>query len=56
MTLAEPTAYCMKCREKKPIKDPYPDIMKNGRDCVRGSCPTCNTRMFRIGKMPAKTV
>jgi len=24
--------------------------MKNGRPATRGTCPTCSTKMFRIGK------
>lgn len=55
MTLAEPTAYCVRCKEKKTIENPHPDVMKNGRDCVRGTCPTCSSRVFKIGKMPVET-
>lgn len=45
--------YCVKCREKREIKDAVEGVMKNGRPCVKGTCPTCTTKMFRIGKMPA---
>ena len=24
--------------------------MKNGRPATKGTCPTCGTKMFRIGK------
>lgn len=44
-------ARCMKCREQKTMKDPIQDKMANGRDCVKGVCPDCATKMFRIGKM-----
>ena len=43
-------AYCMKCRAKKEIKDPKSIIMKNGRPATQGVCPTCGTKVFRIGK------
>jgi len=45
------TAYCMKCREKREIKDPKQVKLKNGRPAVKGSCPKCGTNVFRIGKM-----
>ena len=45
------TGYCMKCKEKKEIKDPVEDTMKNGRACVKGKCVNCDTKMFKIGKM-----
>jgi hypothetical protein len=43
-------AYCMKCRTKKEMKDAKSITMKNGRPATRGACPTCGTKMFRIGK------
>ena len=46
--------YCVKCKAKREMKNAKQDKMKNGRDCVKGECPICGTKMFRIGKMPAK--
>ena len=43
-------AYCMKCRTKREMKDPKAITMKNGRPATQGTCPTCGTKMFRIGK------
>ena len=43
--------YCVKCKAKKPMKDPKPAKMKNGRDFIRGICPTCGTKMSKIGKL-----
>lgn len=43
--------YCMKCKEKKDMNEAKADKMANGRDCVKGTCPTCSTKMFKIGKM-----
>jgi hypothetical protein len=44
-------AYCVKCREKREMKDPKEVTMKNGRDAVEGVCPVCGTKLFRmVGK------
>jgi len=44
------TAYCVKCRTKREIKDPQEVSLKNGRPAVKGTCPECGTKVFRIGK------
>ncbi len=44
------TAYCMKCRTKVEIKYPTKVTMKNGKPATKGVCPTCGTKVFRIGK------
>ena len=44
------TAYCMKCRKKVEIRNPRQITLKNGRPAVQGTCPKCNTKVFRIGK------
>jgi len=44
------TGYCVKCRTKREIKNPKSITMKNGRLATKGTCPTCATKMFRIGK------
>ena len=43
-------AYCMKCRKKVEIKSPSQIKMRNGRPATKGSCPSCGTKVFRIGK------
>ncbi len=43
-------AYCMKCRAKKEMRNPRAITMKNGKHATQGTCPTCATKMFRIGK------
>ena len=43
-------AYCMKCRAKKEMRDDKAIVMKNGKPATHGVCPTCGTKMFRIGK------
>jgi len=44
------TGYCVKCRTKREMKEPKSITMKNGRPATKGTCPTCATKMFRIGK------
>jgi hypothetical protein len=42
-------AYCVKCREKREMKDPQQITMRNGRPATQGTCPVCGTKMMRIG-------
>ena len=42
-------AYCVKCREKREISSPEAITMKNGKPATQGTCPTCGTKVFRIG-------
>ena len=42
--------YCVKCRSKQEIKDAQAITMKNGKPATQGVCPSCGTKMFRIGK------
>jgi len=41
----------MKCKEARDMVGAKQDKMKNGRDCVIGTCGKCGTKMFKIGKM-----
>jgi Zn finger protein HypA/HybF involved in hydrogenase expression len=43
-------AYCVKCKAKKEMKNPKAITMKNKKPATQGTCPTCGTKMFRIGK------
>jgi len=43
-------AYCMKCRAKKEMKDLESVTLKNGRTATQGTCSSCGTKMFKIGK------
>ena len=45
-----PQAYCVKCRQKREIKDPQQITMKNNRPAVKGTCPVCGTKLVRLGK------
>jgi hypothetical protein len=42
-------AYCVKCKATKEMKNPKSVTMKNNRKATQGACPTCGTKMFRIG-------
>ena len=46
------TAYCVKCKSKREIKDAQKVTMKNGRPALKGTCPTCGTGMYKI--LPGK--
>jgi DNA-directed RNA polymerase subunit RPC12/RpoP len=48
--MAMTQAYCMKCKKKVEIKNPQKVILKNKRPATKGTCPKCNTKVFRIGK------
>jgi Zn finger protein HypA/HybF involved in hydrogenase expression len=41
--------YCMKCKEKREMKDAKEVTMKNGKKAHSGVCPVCGTKMFKIG-------
>ena len=45
----EPVGYCVKCKAKKEITDHKSITMKNGKPAIQGTCPSCGTKMFRIG-------
>ncbi len=42
-------AYCVKCKEKREMKDAKSVTMKNGKKAMQGVCPVCGTKMFKIG-------
>lgn len=42
--------YCVKCRAKKEAVNPQNVTMKNGKPATSGTCESCGTKMFRIGK------
>jgi len=51
--MAEPIiAYCVKCKQKREMKDAQEVEMKGkggvARKAVTGVCPVCGTKMFKI--------
>jgi hypothetical protein len=50
--MAAEMAYCVKCREKRDMKDPK-EVSFEGkggqpRRAMQGVCPVCGTKMFKI--------
>lgn len=45
-------AYCVKCKEKRPIENPQAEYTKAGTPGTRGVCPVCGTTLFRMGATP----
>lgn len=43
-----PEAYCVKCKEKREISDAEEVVMKNGMKALKGTCPECGTKVFKI--------
>jgi len=39
---------CLRCKEDVEIKDAKDVVMKNGMKAVKGVCPKCDTKVFRI--------
>lgn len=46
-------AYCVRCKEKRPLQNPQPVFTAAGRPATRGTCPVCGTTLFRMGATPA---
>lgn len=42
-------AYCVKCKQKREMKNTKQVTMKNRRKATKGVCPVCGTGMYRIG-------
>ncbi|MEI2690367.1 MAG: type I DNA topoisomerase [Anaerolineae bacterium] len=45
-------AYCVKCKETRPMVQGQAVYMANGRPAARGECAVCGTGLFKIGAMP----
>ena len=43
------TGYCVKCKKKVEMKNPTKTKMKNGRTALKGTCPKCGTKVYKIG-------
>ena len=46
-------AYCMKCKQKREIKDPVATFNKVSAPVTRGVCEVCGTSLYRMGRTPA---
>jgi len=43
-----PKGRCMKCKTEREIKDPKEVVLKNKMKAIKGVCPVCGTKVFRI--------
>lgn len=46
-------AYCVKCREKREIKDPVAAYNAAGAPVTIGTCEVCGTKVYRMGRTEA---
>lgn len=46
-------AYCVKCKEKRAVKDPVATFTSSGTPATKGVCPVCGTGVYRMGKTEA---
>ena len=46
-------AYCVRCRAQVAVENPEPVWTSRGQPGTRGTCPTCGTTVFRMGRTPA---
>lgn len=46
-------AYCVKCRQKREIKDPVADYNAAGAPVTKGTCSFCGTKVYRMGRTEA---
>ncbi len=53
MTASSLEAYCVRCRAKRPLQNPEPIFLSNGRAATRGTCPECGATLVRMGRTPA---
>ncbi|MDW8071997.1 MAG: type I DNA topoisomerase, partial [Anaerolineae bacterium] len=47
------TAYCLRCRAKRPMRDPQPSYTATGKPCTQGICPECGSALVKMGRTPA---
>jgi DNA topoisomerase-1 len=46
-------AYCVKCKTKREMNEPRAVFTANGTPATQGTCPECDTKLFRMGRTPA---
>ncbi len=45
-------SYCVKCKEKREMKEAHQITMRNGKPALQGACTICGTKLTRI--LPTK--
>jgi len=53
MAEEELTAYCVKCRAKRPMREAQAVYSAQGSPMTRGVCAVCGTALCRMGRTPA---
>ena len=46
-------AYCLKCKQKRPIENAEATFTSAGSPATRGVCPVCGTTLYRMGRTEA---
>ena len=49
-TTSNEMGYCVKCKEKRTMKDTKKVQTKNGRNALSGVCENCGTKMMKFVK------
>lgn len=44
-------AYCVKCKTRRVMQSPYATTTQTGRPAIRGTCPVCGAKLFKMGQM-----
>jgi hypothetical protein len=52
--LTAAAGYCFKCKGERTMAGARIVTMKNGRKALRGTCPHCQTGLFKIVAGPKK--
>jgi hypothetical protein len=50
-TTPQVEAYCVKCKVRRVMQNPYATTTQTGRPAVRGTCPVCGSKMFKMGHL-----
>lgn len=45
-----PVAYCVRCRQKQPVRDPVYETTPKGRRRLRGTCAVCGAKVSQFVK------
>jgi len=53
MVQQELTAYCVRCRQKREMRDQQAVFTRRGTPATRGHCVVCGTTLYRMGLTPA---
>jgi DNA topoisomerase-1 len=46
-------AYCVKCKERRPMENAEPIYLPGNRPATRGRCPVCGSTLIKMGRAPA---